>query len=295
MILEGNELDDVQQPHQSEAPIEGDTQTETPVEPAQQPAGEGQTDESQVESPHPLEPGGDRFKQVWARSKKAEERANQLEQEMRAEREERIRLEERLKVQEEAKQQTQPQYSWEQLQAAVDAGQLTFAKALEIRDAQLFKEWEKKQQVREQQFAKISTVSTEMAEYKKLVPNVTVPGSTERQKVEQEFGYLVQLWGRPDTKEKELAMELAAARAAFGDLHSLKTKQQLSSKPLEKEPFMDTPSKAQKQETKKDFRSTLSTREVKHYERMIEKGRYPGGWADVEKEYKEYETYKSGA
>ena len=292
MIVEGEELDAVQQPPIAEVPEQepaqaqdAQPQAEAPV-PSQEPEPEGG-------KPHPLEPDGDRFKQVWARAKAAEERAKQVELEARQEREERIRLEERLKVQEQAKQQAQPKYSWDQLQAAVDAGTITFAKALEIRDAQLYEEWERKQTEREEKTRVLSSVSQEMDEYKKLVPKAILPGTEERQKVEREYGYLVQRLGRPQTKEQELSMELAAARAAFGDLDTLKTKQQLAAKPVGREPYMDT-SSAQKKpaQEKKDIRSTLSQREVQHYERMMRQGRYPGGWSDVQKEMDEYESFK---
>ena len=291
-MAEGNELDEVQQPSQSEGTDETPKDAiveDKQVEPAPQP--EPKPDEAKP--PHPLEPEGDRFKQVWARAKKAEERAAQVEAEVRTEREERIRLEERLKAKESTAAQ-QPQLTWDQLQAAVDAGTLTMAKAFEIRDQQLYDRWQRDQAARDDTNARLASTSTEMAEYKKLVPTVLTPGSDERRKVEQEFGYLVQRLGRPSTKEQELSMELAAARAAFGDLDTLRTKQQLASKPLGREPYMDTSSAQRKApETKKDFRSTLSAREVAHYERMMRKGRYPGGWDDVKKEHEDYEKYRS--
>ena len=132
-----------------------------------------------------------------------------------------------------------------------------------------------------------------MSEYKKLVPNATVPGTEERQKIEREYGYLIQPLGQPKSQEQILSYELTAARAAFGDLDTLKTKQTLASKPLGREAYMDTSSASKKPtEAKKDFRSSLSTREVQHYERLMRNGRYPGGWDDVKKEYDDYDTYK---
>ena len=291
-MIEGDELDAVQQPSPVESAEQEPAQAQDAVAQAEAPVA-GQEPQADEAKPHPLEPEGDRFKQVWARAKAAEERAKQVELEARQEREERIRLEERLKAQEQVKQQVQPKYSWDQLQAAVDNGTITFAKALEIRDAQLYEEWDRKQVEREEKSRVLSSVSTEMEEYKKLVPKAVLPGTEERQKVEREFGYLVQRLGRPQTKEQELSMELAAARAAFGDLDSLRTKQQLAAKPVGREPYMDT-SSAQKKasQEKKDFRSTLSQREVQHYERMMRQGRYPGGWADVQKEQEEYDSFK---
>lgn len=293
-MLEGDELD-VQQSSPAESAAEAPgTQPETEVAQAQvdQPSDQPEAKVEDVK-PHPLDPEGDRFKQVWARAKAAEAKAAQVEAEARAEREERIRLEERLRAQVEARKQVEPEYSWDQLQAAVDAGTITFAKAMEIRETQLEKRWESKRQAEQERDRTLSSVSTEMTEYKKLVPNATVPGTEERQKIEREYGYLVQRLGQPQTKEQILSYELAAARAAFGDLDTLKTKQTLSAKPLGREAYMDTSSASKKPiETKKDFRSSLSTREVQHYERLMRNGRYPGGWDDVKKEYDDYDTYK---
>lgn len=293
-MLEGDELD-VQQSSPAESAAEAPaTQPETEVAQTQ-PEQPSDQSEAKVEDvkPHPLDPEGDRFKQVWARAKAAEAKAAQVEAEARSEREERIRLEERLRAQVEARKQVEPEYSWDQLQAAVDQGTITFAKAMEIRETQLEKRWESKRQAEQERDRTLSSVSTEMTEYKKLVPNATVPGTEERQKIEREYGYLVQRLGQPQTKEQTLSYELAAARAAFGDLDTLKTKQSLSSKPMGREAYMDTSSASKKPtETKKDFRSSLSTREVQHYERLMRNGRYPGGWDDVKKEYDDYESYK---
>lgn len=292
-MLEGDELD-VQQSSPAEASADVQEAQPQAQEAQVEPEQSGHQPEPKADDkPHPLDPDGDRFKQVWARAKAAEAKAAQVEAEARQEREERIRLEERLRAQVEARKQVEPEYSWEQLQAAVDQGTITFAKAMEIRERQLENKWEAKRQAEQQRDRTLSSVSTEMSEYKKLVPNATVPGSEERQKVEREFGYLVQRLGQPQTKEQELSYELAAARAAFGDLDTLRTKQSLAAKPLSREAYMDTSSANKKPaETKKDFRSTLSTREVQHYERLMRNGRYPGGWDDVKKEYEDYDTFK---
>lgn len=306
-ILEGEELDAIQQPSPVEVPAEvsepeADAHASelgpTDVDDAHgsdgaagAEAGDGHDKEAS-----PLAPQGDRFKQVWARAKAAEARATQVEAEARQEREERIRLEERLRVREEKTVQEQPQYTWAQLQAGIDAGQIDMAKALEIRDAQLLAGFRKEQQTREEQVRLSTHTSTEMGSYKQLVPNITVPGTDERKKVETEYAYLTQRLGRPTTKEQEVSMELAAVRAAFGDVETLKSKARLSAKPLTREPYMDTSGGTRKpQDVKKEYKHTLSSREVQHYERLMKAGRYPGGWADVKKENEEYVAYKAGA
>lgn len=299
-ILEGQELDDVPRPSSDPAPAEelhqGDSPSgethDAPHEDEQSHGEDAQKDGA--DKPHPLEPGGERFKQVVAARHKEKERAERLDTELRQEREARIRLEERLKAQEEVKAKSQPQYTWSQLQAAVDAGTIDMGKALEIRDQQLLEGFRKEQQVREEQARVLNSVATEMNEYKSLIPNLMAPGTDERQKVEREYGYLVQRLGQPTTKEQQVSMELAASRAAFGDLDTLKHKKVLSTKPLARESYMETSTTQQKPSgTKKDFKSTLSSREIQHYERLMRNGRYQGGWADVQKEYEDYDAFKA--
>jgi len=297
-ILEGQELDDVQQSSSDSSPAETTDagaatggQTDATDHTDEQSGGQDETEHAEGQ-PNALEPGGERFKQVWARAKAAEAKATQVEAEARQEREARIRLEERLAAQEAEKTKSQPKYTWEQLQAAVDAQQITMGKALEIRDQQLLEGWRKEQQAHSETLRQVTSVATEMNEYKSLVPNVIVPGSEERTKVEREYAYLVDRLGRPATKEQGLSMELTAVRSALGSLETLKAKQAMTTKPLPRESHKETSSAQKKADTTKDFKSTLSGREVQHYERLMRNGRYPGGWGDVQKEFEEYDTFK---
>ena len=91
------------------------------AEPEKPPAEESVVE---AEKPHELEPGGDRFKQVWARAKKAEDEA-------RTERDGRIAAEARAKALEETKKQERPaRYTAEQVWKAVEAGTVSQAEAM---------------------------------------------------------------------------------------------------------------------------------------------------------------------
>ena len=295
-MIEGEEIpDEVQQPSQpetTEAPVEQEVDA---VELNDDTSESKVSEESENARPHPLGKDGDRFKQIWARSKAAEARATQVESELRQEREERIRLEERLKVQAEVQTKAQPKVNWEQLEGEIEAGRLSRGQAMAYWEKQLRSELETEFTAKTESVSKLTSLGSEMAEYKSLVPNLTVHGTEERNKVEREYGYLVQRLGTPQTKEAQLSMEAAAARAAFGDLDTLKTKKSLSAKPQPREAYLET-SSAQRKPTAstKDPKAGLTAREVAHYERMMKNGRYPGGWADVQKEHQEYDQYKQG-
>jgi hypothetical protein len=94
---------------------------EIPKEPT--PSAEGEDLEAAPE-PHPLEPGGKRFNQIYARAKAAEEAAANLKIEM-------ARLEERLKAREEVPTENR-QTIEQQLEAKVEAGEISQFAALRM-------------------------------------------------------------------------------------------------------------------------------------------------------------------
>lgn len=249
---------------------------ETAPKPDAEPAASGET-------PSPLEPGGERFKQVWARAKSAEAKAAELAAEVQREREERIRYEERLKAQEEAKAKSEPKYTWAQLEQFIEAGQIDRGRAMDIYAAQLKKE-AKEEALREieskiQTTAKASTVLSEIERYKRAMPEIAQPGTEERQRVEREYAYMVQVLGFPPTH----ATELAATRAALGDVETVERKVQ-ARKTATKESFMETHSSTHKPQPKgKDPIEQLDERQRAHYQKMISTGRY-SGWDEVRKE-----------
>ena len=258
------------------APVDGAT-AETTTLPSETPDG------SETEA-HPLEPNGDRFKQVWARAKHAEAERETLRNELQREREERIRFEERLRAKDEQKT-SQQEYTWSQLEAAIEAGQVTRAWANEYREGivakkareEAIREVESRQQINSRE----SSVMNEISRYKQLVPEVLQPGTPERQKIEREYAYMVNTLGfKPGT-----ATELAATRAALGDVETVeraaKAKQSTT-----REPFMETHSSTHKpQQKSSSLVDKLDSRQKAHYEKMISSGRY-ADWKEVEDELK---------
>lgn len=227
----------------------------------------------------PLEPGGARFKEVWARAKKSEARLKELEAERQQEREERIRLEERLKVKEE--QQTQKEMSWEELENGIAEGKWSRAQAQEYKDKMTEQRLAKKFEEQERQKMASTRILSEIGQYQKLIPEVMQPGSEERAKYEREYAYMIRELGMP----KNHATELAAVRAAFGDVETVKTRRASKVMTNEQEPFMETHTTQRQKPATKSFKDTLQPWEREGYERLIKNHVYKD-WKEVEEEQK---------
>lgn len=261
-----------------------DHTAEPVVEPAAPVEGQTTPQVDETKDAHPLEPNGDRFKQVWARAKHAEADRDALRQEMQKERDARIRLEERLRAKEETKSAEQ-EYTWDQLEQAIEEGKITRAWANTYRE-NLIREKTRKETlaaVEETQTVKQreSSVESEIARYKQLVPEVLQAGSEPRQKVEREYAYMVNTLGF----KPSIATELAATRAALGDLETVermvKAKQSTT-----REPFMETHSSTQKPQGKSSrLIDKLDGRQKAHYEKMLRTGQYKN-WDEIEEELK---------
>ena len=208
----------------------------------------------------------DRFDQVWARSKKAEAEAKQLQEELRLEREDRIRLEERTRVQTE--QQAQKEMTWAELENGIAEGRWTRDQAQEYKDKMTEQRLERKFKEKQALESSHARVLNEIAVYQQLIPNVMTPGSDERQKYEREYNYLVRN-GAP----KNYTTELAAVRAAFGDPETIKSRQTSRQVIVNKEPLMETHTSSTPPKTpKKEWKESLSEFEVKHWEKMMKGG-----------------------
>ncbi|MGL4282567.1 MAG: hypothetical protein ACRCSI_02685 [Eubacterium aggregans] len=242
--------------------------------------GQDQEGEPGAGKPHPLEPDGDRFKQVWARTKKAEERVKQLESTYQQEREDRIRLEERLKAQE-TQQQSQKEYGWEELETFISEGKMTRAEAQTYRDEQNKAKVKRELRAEQERESVNSRILGEIGQYQSSIPDVMISGSDNRQKYEREHTYMVRHLGMPDN----YATQLAAVRAAFGDLDTVKRTQEARRVVTNKEPFMETHTPNKPVATVKDFVTTLSPEKKAHYEKMIRGGVY-ANWKEVEAEEK---------
>jgi len=270
-----DQVDESVEPKQDTAP--GETAPPTDQLPSE-------TSEGQESEAHPLEPNGDRFKQVWARAKHAEADREALRQELQKEREERIRFEERLKAQETAKP-TQQEYTWDQLEAAIEEGKITRAWANQYREGIVAKKAKEEAlreiEVKQQTSTRETSVASEIDRYKQLVPDILRAGTPERQKVEREYAYMVQNLGfKPG-----LATELAATRAALGDLDTVERVAKAKHSTT-REPFMETHSSTHKPQQKSSkLTDKLDERQKAHYEKMIANGRY-ADWNEVEEELK---------
>ena len=228
----------------------------------------------------PLAPDGKRFKQVWARAKAAEAK-------LQEEREAKARLEGELSVLKTAPKaetpKAEPRLTWAQLQTAIDNGQLTQTQALEYREETLKKEldakWEAKLRQERETHSRVTTVSSELAQYRTVLPASVTPGTPERQKVEAAFVDLVQLGYDP----QDPRTELLAARQAFGSIAVLKDKKAAAASPQGRETMQDMPANGKPKADAKDPLKTISAAQRTHYQRMIDRGMYKG-WAEVREE-----------
>lgn len=230
------------------------------------------------ERKHPLEPGGDRFNQVWARAKKAEDETRHLREEMQREREERIRLEERIRAKEEQSQQKE--MSWDELEKGIEEGRWSRSQAQEYKEKMTEQRLAKRLSQEREKQGQDSRYLAELDQYKAIVPDVMTYGSENRQKYERELQYMVRSLGMPDN----YATQVAAARAAFGDVSTAKTRFEAEKKVIKKEPFEETHMPPADRKQSKDFASTLTPEQRKHYEKMLDKGMYKD-WKEVEAEF----------
>ena len=272
-------------------------QPQVEVEPA--PTAEPSQDVQAVEvevSPdgHPLGPNGERFKQVWARAKEAERKAEAAALEAQREREARIRLEERAKVKEEAAEVPEKEYTWGDLRGLIAEGKLTLDQAIEYRETVIEKRAEKKAEAKINGYLKLNTreatIDETLSRYRKANPNLVKDGTPEREKLVQEYKYHVEVLGMPATR----ATELAAARAAFGDVDALESQAKLKAKPVEREAFMETTTNAKPAPKTKDPVAGLNEQQKEFYTKLIKAGRFgsyrshvgitPEHWEGVRKE-----------
>lgn len=195
-------------------------------------------------------------------------RIEALEAQLTAERDERIRLEERAK----AKAETTPQYTRSQLQGLVDEGKLNQDQADALWEKQLEDRITAKARTEAEQQAKISkrqaAIQGVLTQYRDLRPDAWKAGTEDRQKVQSEYRYLVDVLGQPEGIETEAA----ACRAAFGPPEKVV--------PITRE-RRETPAEsgAAKDEPPGSRLPKMSNRYKEFYAGQIAKGQYKG-WDD---------------
>jgi len=236
---------------------------------------------TQDQNQHPLEPGGKRFNQVYARWKDADgkyhverERAARLEGELEA-----------LRKQPAAAPAaaTPARYTGAQLQSYIDEGKITVGQALAYQEESLKLETSRlvDQKVEEKlsTATRQSTVQREVSRYQEAIPDITVPGTEARQKLEREYAYLVNMgYDARDPKT-----EVLAARAAFGDPDLIKQRQAARTITTGRDTMQDIAANGKPKPSEKDPLKDLSSSQRQHYQRMIDKGVYKG-WAEVKEE-----------
>lgn len=280
-------LDDQVQQHDSDQSPQEDASTVVAEPHAEPDAHDATSDDTHTDQgadgndePSALEPGGKRFKQVYARAKDAETKLQQI-------REEKARLEGQLEATRTAaavpESKPEPRLTWTQLEAGIAEGKITQAQALDYRDETIQKALEAKfeQKLREDRSTRdrTTTVSGELDQYKQAIPAVLAQGTPERQKVEREFSYLVSL----GYDAKDLRTELLACRTALGDIQQVKERQAASGIPSHRGTMQDIPASGKPKTDPKDPLKTMTGEQRKYYQRMIDKGQYKG-WAEVRDE-----------
>lgn len=278
--------------HESESsPVDATTSSEAPVEPTSTPEEPVTQSDAHIEpdepvqpareEPHPLEPGGDRFKQVWARGKDAEyklqqerERAARLEGELQA-----------LKATHSTKP-ADPIYTMAQLQGFVDEGKISQAQALDYWAKQSEKEAERKAEAKfnalYESKTKTQSIQQELDKYKAAVPEILQAGTPEYARMEQEHQYLIQMGYDPN----DMRTAVLAARAAFGDPTTMAQRKKATTQQGARPTMQDvqTTGSSSSKPAAKDPLHTLSPAQKAHYTKMIANGMYPNGWKDVAEE-----------
>jgi len=251
---------------------------ETTPKPESQEVAEEVADLSEERKTIPKE----RWDQLYARTKRAEADKHQLREELQREREERIRLEERTKVHSE--QQTQQEMTWAQLEQGIQEGRWTRDQAQEYKDKMTEARLERKFKEKQAAESSNSRILGEINQYQQLIPDVMSYGSESRQKYEREFSYMTRTLGMPDN----YATQLAAVRAAFGDIETVKARQTAKTVLTNKEPFVEThTSQSKMQKPVKSFEDSLPEYKREHYKKLMK-----GGVVKSWKEAEELENYK---
>lgn len=171
------------------------------------------------------------------------------------------------------------EFSRAELDEQVTLGKITQAQADQIIDNQVDRRIDKR--VGEKVDAKSinDRLDAEIDEYAGLKPDIRKNGSPDRDRVAEEFKYLVQN-GSPETK----ATELAALRAVFGPLSRLKAAAAAGEGRRETHKEGSGGAGSEEPGTRTDGAPKgLTARQRDHYQKSIDKGLYRD-WAAVAEE-----------
>jgi len=112
-------------------------------------------------------------------------------------------------------------------------------------------------------------VDTDLEEYKRLDPTIMEEGSESRQRVQQEFNYLVELGNPRNTKT-----ELQAVRAALGPIDKLRTAKSARRETESHEETGSAGQGSQRRSGPKTAWDALENRQKAYYESAIRNGLY---------------------
>jgi hypothetical protein len=175
-------------------------------------------------------------------------------------------------------------YTRQDLKAGVDAGQISQEQADDVWAKQVendaVERATKAATDAVSQRATKERIDTDIGSYKRLKPEIMENGSEVREKVREEYNYLVGLGAPGNT-----ATELAAIRAVLGPLEKLeKSSSARRSEDHDQQGGSDTGGKPRGGSSKK-LVDHLDARAKEHYEKGIKQGRYKD-WTEVEAELK---------
>ena len=243
-----------------------------------------------VKPPHPLEPGGVRFQQIYARAKGAEE-------ELAEERELRIRAEAERDILKSGvvtptTAQPEREYTNAELTAMVIQGQATQDQVDEYKEQRLEKKIAGKLRAeldaRQRDAGRADRLTVEFDSYTKAIPNIGVLDSVERKQVDAEYSWLLSIHGIDPMKltavEKQ-SLALNAVRNVFGPVTSISQRVALPSGEVHMGMIGGQPP-VRKPNPDQAILDGLTPDQVTHYNKMMRAGRYPKGWADVVEELK---------
>ncbi|MCI0557796.1 MAG: hypothetical protein MN733_04820 [Nitrososphaera sp.] len=267
--------------------------SETPVEKVTEKAAEKN---EPVKPVHPLEPGGVRFQQIYARAKGAEE-------ELETERERRIKAEIERDILKaggtvSSTAPTDREYTNAELAALVIQGQATQDQVDQYKEQRLEKKISQRLrdefEAKQRDAGRAERLTSEFADYTKAIPNIEVQGSDERKAVDNEFNWLVSAHGLDPAKLAAIdrqSLALNAVRNVFGPVTSIRQRVASPVGETHVGSFGVVPP-VQKPNPDQALLNGLKPEQVQHYEKMMRAGRYPNGWSDVVAELK-YEPPKA--
>lgn len=238
--------------------------------------------------PHPLKPGGMRFEQVYAKGKQAE-------RDLAHERELRIAAEAKLEVLTKTPgdiPEGEVEYDWPKLEEFIAQGRITRADAEAhrelVRDRKLTRQIADNFEKKSNTVNRNTILTASIAQYVDATPAIMVEGSEDRVRCDEEFDWLASVQGVDASKLDETsrkALQLTALRNVYGPIDSV-LQRTVSTKTETHQGLPGGNKPRPKTNPDQALLDGLTKREVRHYTKMMESGRYKGGWKEVVAELK---------